>query len=155
MQRVCFVALGSNLNNPKRQVEAAIKLLKADSRWEVTGVSELRETIPMGPAQPNYINAVVRMDCALSAIDLCRSLLAIETIQGRIRDGKRWGPRILDLDLLLCGEERVSTDELTLPHPGLLKREFVLQSMQDIDATFVLPNGITVAEQLLEIGECV
>jgi 2-amino-4-hydroxy-6-hydroxymethyldihydropteridine diphosphokinase len=153
MQRICWIALGSNLNNPKQQVQAAIELLKVDSRWQVTGVSRLYETTPLGPAQANYINGVVRIACNLLPIDLCRSLLAIEEAQGRVRDGKRWESRVLDLDLLLCAEERVDTDELTLPHPGLLVRAFVLKPMHDIEANFVLPNGRTVAQQLLEIGE--
>ena len=153
MQRICWVALGSNLNNPKQQVQAAIELLKTDGRWQVTGVSSLYETIPLGPAQPNYINAVLRISCSLPPLDLCRALLAIEAAQGRVRDGNRWEPRVLDLDLLLCGEERVDTDELMLPHPGLFERGFVLQPMHDIDANFMLPNGRTVTQQWLEIGE--
>ena len=154
MGRVCWVALGSNLDNPTQQIKQALALLKASNAWQVTGVSQLHETKPMGPAdQPNYVNAVVRLQTGKSAAELLRDLLSIEVARGRVRNGTRWGPRVLDLDLLLCGNGVINTDELCLPHPGLLEREFVLQPMSDIDAEFVLPNGKTVQQQLRHLKQ--
>lgn len=154
MNQVGWVALGSNQNNPQRQVQLAIKKLQQESTWEVTGVSSLYETKPMGfVLQPNYINAVVRLCTGLSPLSLLRRLLELETEQGRVRDGLRWQPRVIDLDLLLLGNEISETVEFQLPHPGLLQREFVLQPMADIDKSWVLPNGKTVAEQLQLLGE--
>lgn len=154
MKRVCWVALGSNLDNPREQVSAAIELLKKGPDWDVTGVSHLHETAPMGEVeQPNYINAVVRLETDRPAAIILQALLKLEHQQGRVRDGGNWGPRVLDLDLLLCGDEVIDTETLTLPHPGLLQRSFVLAPMQDIDANFVLPNGRCVNEQLLNLQE--
>ncbi len=135
MERVCWVALGSNLDNPTDQVQQAIALLQVHQDYDVTGVSQLHETKPMGLAdQPDYVNAVVRLNSDKAPVAILQDLLAIELQQGRVRDGTRWGPRVLDLDLLLCGDEVVNTDDLCLPHPGLLEREFVLQHMMEIAA---------------------
>ncbi len=153
MERICWVGLGSNLEEPYAQVQRAIHRLSQDQNWQVSGVSSLYETAPMGPIQPNYVNAVLRMICAMPAVEILERLFFVEKEQGRIRNGDHWGPRVLDLDLLLCGEEVIQTPELQLPHPGLLDRAFVLYPMKDVDPDFVLPNGKTVTEQLLFIGD--
>jgi 2-amino-4-hydroxy-6-hydroxymethyldihydropteridine diphosphokinase len=142
------------LQTPKQQVKIAMQRLQQEPAWRVTALSSLHETEPMGPInQPNYVNAVVRLTCDLPPVTLLRRLLVLEAEQGRERDGVRWGPRVIDLDLLLCGDEVSATAELQLPHPGLLQRKFVLRPMADIDAGFILPNQKTVAQQLQALGE--
>jgi 2-amino-4-hydroxy-6-hydroxymethyldihydropteridine diphosphokinase len=137
-----YVGLGSNLGDR----EQAIRL--AAERIGATRLSELRETEPWGyVAQPNFLNAVAEMDTELGPRELLDVLLEIERDLGRERgDGPRYGPRTIDLDLLLYGEVWIDVPGLTVPHPRLHERRFVLEPLVELDPALVVPGRGTVAE---------
>lgn len=154
MKRVYWVAVGSNLDDPLQQVQEAIGLLKVHPDIEDLVASNMHQTQAIGPGkQPDYINAAVRFESALAPKSLFAVLQQIEKAQGRVRDGLRWGPRVLDLDLLLAGNEVIDQPALTVPHPRMLEREFVLAPMADIDAEQMMPNGKTVAMCVQDIQQ--
>lgn len=101
----------------------------------------------MGPAdQPDYVNAVMAIDTALSPVSLLNALQAIETAAGRIRKGERWGPRTLDLDMLLYADEVIASERLIVPHPGMALREFVLYPLAEIAPDLMIPGLGSVGE---------
>lgn len=135
-----YVGIGSNLNNPKKQVESAIDFLKMLKQSTFIAASDLYYSKPMGPQdQPDYVNAVVSMDTTLDAHDCLDLFLGYETEQGRVR-AEKWGPRIIDLDILLYGESVIDDDRLKVPHPGLMQREFVLKPLRQIAPELILPT---------------
>ncbi len=137
-----YIGLGSNLADPRAQLAKAVEALKALPDSRVTALSRLYRSRPMGPAdQPDYLNAVAMLDTRLAAEALLDALQAIEKAQGRVRGPQRWGPRTLDLDLLLYGAESISTERLKVPHPGLAERNFVLYPLADVAPELVLPDG--------------
>jgi len=128
-----YVGLGSNLNDPVRQVKTALAALHGIPETRCVRQSSLYRSAPLGPSdQPDYINAVAMLDTRLSARQLLTELQAIERIHGRVRGAERWGPRTLDLDILLYGEMRLESEELTVPHPRLAERSFVLYPLCEI-----------------------
>jgi len=137
-----YIGLGSNLNDPIRQLRAALAALEELPESDVEQVSGAYSSAAVGPGrQPDYLNAVVQIDTRLPAQRLLGLLQDIERVQGRVRT-IRWGARSLDLDILLYGEERIDTPTLTVPHPALGERNFVLYPLADICGTnFVLPDG--------------
>lgn len=136
-----YLGIGSNLDNPVAQVRLALKSLAAVPDTRLLGQSSLYRSAPLGPPdQPDYINAVARIHTALAPPALLDALQAIELAQGRVRTGERWGPRTLDLDILLYGDEIISTERLTVPHPGLQQRNFVLYPLQELAPQLVLPG---------------
>jgi 2-amino-4-hydroxy-6-hydroxymethyldihydropteridine diphosphokinase len=138
---VAYVGLGSNLEDPRAQVRRALDELAAIPATQLTARSHLYKTPPLGPAdQPDYINAVAALDTGLAPLDLLAALHGIEVQHGRRRDGTRWGPRNLDLDLLLYGDVTLETPELTLPHPGLTERAFVLYPLYEIASQLTVPG---------------
>ena len=141
------VALGANLEEPRKAIELAIELLKQAT--DVTAISSLYETAPVGgPEQDNYINAVVTLESDLPAADLLSLLHGIEKSMGRVRD-ERWGPRVIDLDLIQYGTLLSKSEELTLPHPRAHERRFVLAPWLEIDADAILLTHGRI-DQLLE-----
>jgi 2-amino-4-hydroxy-6-hydroxymethyldihydropteridine diphosphokinase len=139
--RPAFVAIGSNLSDPRRQVGAAFEALAAlpDSRLVLR--SGLWRTRPMGPQdQPDFVNAVAGLVTTLSPRELLGELQSIEKRMGRVEPAQRWGPRLIDLDLLLVGDLQSSEPDLTLPHPGLHQRNFVLYPLAEIAAEFWVPG---------------
>jgi 2-amino-4-hydroxy-6-hydroxymethyldihydropteridine diphosphokinase len=105
-------------------------------------VSEIRETEPVGPVeQPAFLNAAAKLRTTLGARELLDALLEIERALGRTRDGPRWGPRTIDLDLLLYGDERLDEPGLTVPHPRLAERLFVLEPLSDLEPTLEVPGA--------------
>lgn len=143
-----YIGVGSNLDDPERQVRAALALLTelADSR--LVAHSALYRNPPMGPSdQPDYVNAVAGMLTQQEPEALLRSLQALEQRLGRIRKaGDRWGPRIIDLDLLVYGRLQRSVPGLNLPHPGIFERNFVLLPLCDIAPALEVPGqGIVAA----------
>jgi len=128
-----YIGLGSNLDDPERQVRVACGRIAAlPSSW-LLACSSLYATTPVGPVdQPAFINAVACIETALRAGDLLAALQGIERDQGRLRDGTRWGPRTLDLDLLLHGGRMLDEPGLTLPHPEIARRAFVLVPLAEI-----------------------
>lgn len=142
-----LVGLGSNLMLPARQVAAAAMRLAAWPGVFGFRCSRLYRSAPWGDtAQPDYVNAVARFDYAGTASALLTALLAIEREAGRVRDGRRWGPRILDLDLLLFGSEQIDTPALSVPHPRLRERAFVVLPLLDVAPGLRLPDGTSVAD---------
>jgi len=135
-----FIALGSNLKIPKEQVENGILSIKKINGVEVLSESNLYETPPVGVLdQPNFVNAVIKVHSDLNAFDLLDKLLEIETNAGRIRTDKN-GPRTLDLDILLVDDLILNEKKLTIPHPRMHERLFVLMPLKDIDENILIPN---------------
>lgn len=129
---VAYVGLGANLDQPRRQVQGALRLLNAAEEVEVLKVSSFYLNPPLGPAdQPWYLNAVAQVRTRLAPEELLRVLRGIETTLGRVR-GERWGPRIIDLDLLLYDGETIVTPELVVPHPEMHRRAFVMVPLAEI-----------------------
>ncbi|MBV8395428.1 MAG: 2-amino-4-hydroxy-6-hydroxymethyldihydropteridine diphosphokinase [Actinobacteria bacterium] len=130
-----FVGLGSNLGDR----EATIR--EAASRLDAVRLSTIRETEPWGnPDQPSFLNAVAELDTGLTPIELLGRMLAVELSLGRMRDGTKWGPRTIDLDLLLYGDRQVDQDGLTVPHPHLHERLFVLEPLAELDPALEVPG---------------
>ncbi|MDD5035915.1 MAG: 2-amino-4-hydroxy-6-hydroxymethyldihydropteridine diphosphokinase [Methylococcaceae bacterium] len=137
---IAYIGLGSNLQDPVRQLRIARQAIIALSGVREIAFSSLYRSAPMGPAeQPDYINAVMAAETSLSPHGLLKSLQAIERSHGRVRTGLRWGPRTLDLDILLYGEERIADEQLTVPHAGMTEREFVLYPLAEI-----APSGLEI-----------
>ena len=137
-----FIAIGSNLDDPVSQAQQAIEALKdlPESTW--VSASSLYSSTPMGPQnQPDYINAVVEIKTTLTPLALLDCTQAIEQKHGRIRKDERWGPRTLDLDILLYGNEVIDSERLTVPHYGMKQREFVLYPLAEIAPNLTLPDG--------------
>ena len=127
---------------PERQIAAALDLLRAEAGIDVVAVSSLRETEPVGYRdQPNFLNGAAALETELSPRELLERLLAIERQLGRERGaGPRFGPRIIDLDLLLYGDETVDEPGLTVPHPRLAERRFALEPLAELDPELEIPG---------------
>jgi len=131
--RSVYIGLGANLENPRRQVERAVDELQALSETCLAAVSPCYRTAPVGPAdQPDFVNAVAHLETRLSPLRLLSALQHIERRHGRIRTGQRWGPRTLDLDILLFGDGLLDLPGLRVPHPHMHERAFVLVPLADI-----------------------
>ena len=140
---IAYIGLDSNLAEPIKQVQAAITAIKNIAQSEVTNVSSLYLSKPMGPQdQDDYINAVLSLETTLTPIELLDALQNIENKAGRVRKENRWGARILDLDIILFGDKIINTDRLVVPHYGMKTREFVLVPLAEIAADLVLPSLI-------------
>ncbi|WON77890.1 2-amino-4-hydroxy-6-hydroxymethyldihydropteridine diphosphokinase [Serratia sp. UGAL515B_01] len=147
-----YIALGSNLAHPLQQVKAALGALEDIPQSSLIICSPFYRTKPLGPQnQPDYLNAVVALDTQLTAEQLLDHTQAIERRQGRLRKDERWGPRTLDLDIMLYGNEFINTDRLIVPHYGLKEREFMLYPLADIAAGLVLPDGALLTECLKRV----
>ena len=128
-----FLGLGSNLGDPERQVRRACRELESLPRSAFVSCSSLYRSHPLGPQdQPDFVNAVAELRTELDPESLLAELQRIEVSHGRVRGGQRWGPRPLDLDLLLFGDRVIRSALLTLPHPGLSERAFVLYPLLEI-----------------------
>jgi 2-amino-4-hydroxy-6-hydroxymethyldihydropteridine diphosphokinase len=128
-----YIGIGSNLDNPAAQVSQALSELERLPGSSLAECSALYRTAPVGLRdQPDYVNAAVRIETRLGADDLLAALQAIERRHGRLRGGIRWGPRTLDLDILLYGEEIIDRPGLRVPHPEMTSRAFVLVPLADI-----------------------
>jgi 2-amino-4-hydroxy-6-hydroxymethyldihydropteridine diphosphokinase len=143
-----YVGLGANLGNREEALEQAVALLEATERVDVIAVSELRETDPVGVLdQPRFLNGAAVVETTLSARELLDTLLAIERSLGRVRM-ERWGPRTVDLDLLLYGDEIIDEPGLRVPHPRLHERRFTLEPLVELDPELVIPGRGRVSELL-------
>lgn len=142
IQKLAYIGLGSNLSNPREQITQAIAAIKKIPGSEVTKVSSLYLSKPMGPQdQDDYINAVLALRTNLSALVLLDALQSIENNAGRVRKNNRWGARVLDCDILLFGNQTILNSRLTIPHYGLKYREFVLLPLAEISHKLCLPDG--------------
>ncbi|HEV2111774.1 MAG TPA: 2-amino-4-hydroxy-6-hydroxymethyldihydropteridine diphosphokinase [Gammaproteobacteria bacterium] len=140
-----YVGLGSNMDGPAAQISRAFEELAALPDTRLIARSPLYKSPPMGPqGQPDFVNAAAALSTALVPQTLMQALLGIEQRHGRRRDGTRWGPRSLDLDLLLYDELVMHEPGLTLPHPGLHERAFVLYPLADIAPQQQVPGFGTV-----------
>ena len=144
-----YVGLGANLGDRERTLREAVAALGAEEGIEIHGVSTLRETEPVGVGeQPPFLNGAVVLDTTLEAPELLERLLAVEQRFGRVRIPGEHGPRTLDLDLLLYGDEQIDEPGLAVPHPRLYERRFVLEPLVELDPALVVPGCGTV-ESLL------
>lgn len=151
MHEQVFIGLGSNiphpeLGSPEQQLKKAIDAIAQQEQIELVGQSSLYSSAPMGPQdQADYVNAVVHLRCQCSADKLLDILQNIEQLFGRERKEERWGPRTLDLDILLFDQQMIQTKRLTIPHYGMAEREFVLVPLFEIVPNMVMPDGRPIA----------
>ncbi|NMZ71272.1 2-amino-4-hydroxy-6-hydroxymethyldihydropteridine diphosphokinase [Pseudomonas peli] len=151
MERV-YIGLGSNLATPIEQLRSALAALAALPQTDLIAQSSFYSSDPLGPAdQPRYVNAVAALDTELSPLALLDALQTIELEQGRTRKAERWGPRTLDLDILLFGERLLDEPRLTVPHYHMHARAFVLYPLAEIAPDLKLPDGRALIELL---GAC-
>jgi 2-amino-4-hydroxy-6-hydroxymethyldihydropteridine diphosphokinase len=144
-----YIGLGSNLGDREGFLRRAVDLLRAESEIEVVAVSSVRETDPVGfPDQPRFLNAAVEVETSLPPRELLERLLEVERAIGRRRDGPLYGPRTIDLDLLLYADQVVDEPGLTVPHPRLAERLFVLEPLQELTPDLVVPGRGPVSELL-------
>ena len=141
-----FIGLGSNLSDPKKQLQLATQALGQMPATELIKVSSIYMTRPMGsPDQGDYFNAVIELETDLDATALLDNCQTIENNMGRKREGERWQARIIDIDILLYGDENIHTPDLIVPHPGMHKRAFVLYPLQELDAQVSIPGKEDIA----------
>ena len=142
-----YVGIGSNIEDPRAQVLRARERLRTLPRTRLVSFSSLYRSRPFGPvAQPDFINAAAGLLTQLDAPGLLRELLTVEGALGRPARHEHWGPRVIDLDLLVFGRERRDEDELRLPHPGIVERNFVLYPLGDLAPDLDVPGLGRVAE---------
>ena len=137
-----YLGLGANLANPVAQLQSAVAALRQLPHSKVLAISSLYGSRPMGPQdQPDYVNAVVKLTTSLTPLALLDALQHIEQQHGRQRKAQRWGPRSLDLDILLYANHTIASERLTVPNYGLTQREFVLYPLAEIAPQLQLPCG--------------
>ena len=147
-----FIGLGSNMGEREDNIRKALELLSQLPDTELVRASSLYDTEPVGAVeQPNFLNAVAELDTDMAARQLLWNLLLIEKRLGRVRTQK-WGPRTLDLDLLLFGDELIEEDDLQVPHPELTRRSFVLTPLVELEPALVHPTtGETMQSHLSQL----
>ena len=145
-----YVGLGANIGDRQETIRRAVERLGVEPGIEVVGVSTLRETDPVGyPDQPRFVNGAVAVETWLSPRELLDRLLVVERELGRVREAsRRFGPRAIDLDLLLFGDSVVNEPDLTVPHPRLVERRFALEPLHELDRGLRLPDGRAVRDLL-------
>lgn len=136
-----YLGVGANLGNREETIERALELLGLQKGVEVVAVSALRETEPVGfTDQPRFLNGAAAVETDLEPRELLEALLAVERDLGRTRDGPRFGPRTIDLDLLVFGDRELSEPGLTVPHPRLAERAFALEPLAELDPHLEIPG---------------
>lgn len=151
---LAYIALGSNQASPLEQVSSALDALAAIPQSRMVATSSFYRTPPLGPQdQPDYLNAAVVLDTDLSAEALLDHTQRIELEHGRVRKEERWGPRTLDLDLMLFGDEVMHTERLTVPHYDMKNRAFMLVPLLEIAPECRFPDGQSVAEMLVRLSQ--
>lgn len=149
-----YIGLGSNLREPARQLQSALQALQHTPGVTAVISSPFYSSTAIGPGeQPDYVNAVAAIDTSLPPLTLLDALQAIEQAHGRERGAIRWTARTLDLDLLLYGDCELDEPRLTLPHPRLTERNFVLRPLHDLAPSLALPDGRSVADLLIACGD--
>ena len=135
-----FVGIGSNLGDRETNLGRALDLLAAEDGIDIAAVSEIRETEPVGPVEQGpFLNGAARVETSLAPRALLACLLTVENRLGRVRE-ERWGPRTIDLDLLLYGDEQIDEPGLSVPHPRLHERRFALEPLADLDPGLEIPG---------------
>lgn len=144
-----FIALGSNQASPLEQFAQALDALATLPHSRLVATSSFYRTPPMGPQdQPDYLNAAIALETMLSAEELLSHTQRIELEQGRVRKDERWGPRTLDLDIMLFGDQTINSAHLTVPHYDMKNRAFMLVPLLEIAPQCVFPDGQSVAAVL-------
>jgi 2-amino-4-hydroxy-6-hydroxymethyldihydropteridine diphosphokinase len=147
-----YVGVGANLGDRRATIEGAVDLLRAVPGVEVLAVSSLRETDPVGfEEQPRFLNGAVELETTLAARELLDELLRVERDLGRTREGPRFGPRTIDLDLLVYGGRRLDEPGLTVPHPRLHERRFALEPLAELDPDLDVPGRGRVSDLLARL----
>jgi 2-amino-4-hydroxy-6-hydroxymethyldihydropteridine diphosphokinase len=142
-----YVGLGANLGHRRATIERAVELLRQAPGVEVLRISSLRETDPVGfEDQPRFLNGVAAVETTLTARELLNRLLEVERQLGRTRTGPRFGPRTIDLDLLVYGDAELDEPGLTVPHPRLPERRFALEPLAELAPGLVVPGRGPVEE---------
>jgi len=150
--RIAFIGLGSNLGERGETLRRALELLGERAGVRVVAVSPLHETDPVGYLdQPRFLNGAAQLETELAPLALLDALLDVEKALGRVREGPRFGPRTLDLDLLLYGDTVVDEPGLTVPHPRLHERRFVLEPLAELDPALVVPGRGNVTDLISEL----
>lgn len=151
MTRV-YIAIGSNLASPLEQVNAALAALAQIPESRIVAVSPFYRTPPLGPQdQPDYLNAAVALETTLAPEALLDHTQRIELQQGRERKAHRWGPRTLDLDIMLYGDRQIATPRLTVPHYDMKNRAFMLLPLAQIGPDLRFPDGDTLSDILAKL----
>lgn len=151
---VAYIAIGSNLASPLDQVNAAIAALAAIPQSRLLTRSSFYRTPPLGPQdQPDYLNAAVALETNLAPEMLLDHTQRIEREQGRERKAERWGPRTLDLDIMLFGDEVINTPRLTVPHYDMKNRAFMLLPLSEIAPSLRFPDNVPLAEVLATLDQ--
>ncbi|ELQ6107737.1 2-amino-4-hydroxy-6-hydroxymethyldihydropteridine diphosphokinase [Cronobacter turicensis] len=149
-----FIALGSNLAEPLSQVNNALAALARIPHSRIVTTSSFYRTPPLGPQdQPDYLNAAVALETTLSAEELLDNTQRIELEQGRVRKAERWGPRTLDLDIMLFGDATINIERLIVPHYDMKNRAFMLLPLSEIAPALRFPDGERLAD-VLERLDC-
>jgi len=150
---LAYIAIGSNLASPLEQVNAAVQALGDIPQSRVVALSSFYRTPPLGPQdQPDYLNAAIALKTALSAESLLDNTQRIELQQGRVRKEERWGPRTLDLDIMLFGDAVINTERLTVPHYDMKRRGFMLWPLFEIAPDLIFPDGETLSALLAHLN---
>ncbi|WJT03918.1 2-amino-4-hydroxy-6-hydroxymethyldihydropteridine diphosphokinase [Leclercia adecarboxylata] len=150
---LAYIAIGSNLASPLEQVNAAVQALGDIPHTRVVALSSFYRTPPLGPQdQPDYLNAAIALETALSAEALLDNTQRIELQQGRVRKEERWGPRTLDLDIMLFGDAQIHTERLTVPHYDMKRRSFMLWPLFEIAPDLTFPDGEHLSALLAQLN---
>lgn len=153
-ESICFIGIGSNLNSPVKQIEKAFKLISTYSKIKIISKSSMYISKPLEfKDQPDYINCVISVVTKLTPYELLKTLQEVERNQGRVRKEK-WGARTIDLDILLYGNEKISDKELTIPHPEIYKRHFVVYPLAEISNNLVFPDNQHISEVIKKCPVC-
>ncbi len=148
-----ILGIGSNIGNREQNIAAAIRLLAKHDDIAIDKVSSLYETEPVGvKEQPAFLNGVIKVITKLPPLQLLQVCLKVEKELGRVRE-KRWGPRIIDIDILIYDDVTLESEELILPHPRLHERNFVLIPLNEIVGEIPIFNGLTAKEMLQTAGD--
>ena len=152
-ETAAFLGLGANLGDPVHTIAQAVHALGGTDGISVTRCSSFYRTSPVGKTdQPDFVNIVVRIETTLSADDLMTALLDVEHRLGRVRTD-RWGPRTIDIDLLIYGDCQIETERLTVPHPRMLDRRFVLVPLIEIAHDLQVPGTTKSLKEFLDVTE--
>lgn len=150
---LAYIAIGSNLASPLEQVNAAVQALGEIPQSRIVAVSSFYRTPPLGPQdQPDYLNAAVALETTLAPDALLDHTQRIELQQGRVRKAERWGPRTLDLDIMLFGDEVINSPRLTVPHYDMKNRGFMLWPLFEIAPDLHFPDGPALRAVLDDLG---
>lgn len=136
-----LLGLGSNMGDREQNLQQSLRLLEADGKVKIEKLSSIYETVPFGVRdQADFLNMVIRVQTSLAPIDLLAKCLKVEQVMGRIRT-RHWGPRVIDIDLLIYDDVKMESETLKLPHPGILHRAFVLIPLRDVAPSLPLKDG--------------